>query len=102
MNKKEEQDFLKLMGSRGTIDILRYLSEHDGGYYEDFNLPFSYPTLHTRVRKLLKFDLIQRRVEKKGFKNEWYTITERGKKILEHLHDMILIHGDVKEPRRKQ
>ncbi len=40
------------------------------------------PTLNTRLKQLLEFNLITHHLEKKELRKEWYEITEKGRKVL--------------------
>jgi len=57
MNKKEEEDFLKLIGLTGTIFILRFLNEHDSRQYKDMQEHINTHSLNQRLRTLLHFNL---------------------------------------------
>lgn len=48
-------------------------------------------TLNKRVKQLLDFNLISHHLEKKDVRKEWYEITEKGKKTLEILEEMVKI-----------
>ena len=74
MDLEREEDLLKLVGSKGTITILRFLNE--------------------RLRKLLDFNLINHHVDKKAVRKEWYEITEKGRSILKTMEDMIRLIED--------
>jgi DNA-binding HxlR family transcriptional regulator len=42
-------------------------------------------TLNARLRELLHYELIEYHLERKDTRTEWYTITERGEKVLQHI-----------------
>jgi predicted transcriptional regulator len=42
-----------------------------------------------KLNELLAFDLITHHLDKSGIRKEWYTITEKGKKIFQNLKNMI-------------
>ncbi len=88
MDEKEEE-FLKSISLKGTIDILRYLREHGTGQYKDLIEFMNEVTLYRRVKQLLEFDLIIHHLNKKDVRKEWYEITDKGRKILQILEDII-------------
>lgn len=67
---EREKRILKLVGLRGTIDILRHLEQHGTGQYKDFTQYANVPTLNTRLKQLLYFNLITHHLEKKGLRKE--------------------------------
>jgi len=85
----KEEEFLKLISLKGTIDILRYLNEHGTGQYKDLMEFVNEVTLYNRVKQLLEFDLIIHHLNKKDVRKEWYELTEKGRKILQVLEDII-------------
>ena len=87
---KREKDFLKLLGLSGTIDILFYLNKHGQGQYENFNSLVSISTLNKRLSQLLEFGLISHHSTREDAE-EWYEITEKGRKVVEHLKRLIEI-----------
>ena len=44
IEKKDEEKLLKLLGARGTKQILEFLSEHDTAQYNEMFIPTSTPT----------------------------------------------------------
>jgi len=92
---KKEKEFLKLLGLSGTKDILFYLNRHDQGQYENFNSLVSTSTLNTRLSQLLEFGLITHYSTREDAKKEWYEITEKGRKVVEHLRRLIEISAPV-------
>ena len=90
MDKKEEKEFLKLIGLTGTIFILRYLNEHDSGQYKDLQDYINTHSLNQRLRTLLHFNLVEHHyVRDQTKKKEWYTLTETGRKVLSLIEEMI-------------
>ncbi|MBU7029556.1 MAG: winged helix-turn-helix transcriptional regulator [Theionarchaea archaeon] len=77
-----------MLGSKDTIEILQYLRQQGEVQYTNFDLSISLPTLNTRLRKLLKFGLIEHCIAKQPKRKEWYEITERGKNVLKIMEDM--------------
>jgi len=91
MNQKR---IFELFGLKGTIIILRYLNEHGAVQYKHFNEFVVTATLNDRLRQLLEFNLIQHNFTKKDLRKEWYELTEKGKKILQIVEDIIRLAED--------
>lgn len=89
MDEAKEVELFTLLGSKGTKKILQYLCEHGKAQYTDLDLDISLPTLNLRLPLLLKFNLIEHHMARETKRREWYEITEKGKKIFEHLREMI-------------
>ena len=89
MNEKEEEDFFRMLGLTATKRILKYLNEHKKAQYKEFAEFVNIHTLNVRLQQLLKFNLIEHHLTRKVVRKEWYTITEKGRKILKHLIEMI-------------
>ena len=92
---EREEEFLKLIGSKGTIDILRYLNKHKTGQYKDLIELVNEVTLYNRVKQLLKFSLIVHHLDKKDVRREWYEITEKGKRVLQILGTLKKLGEDI-------
>ncbi|MBU7029816.1 MAG: winged helix-turn-helix transcriptional regulator [Theionarchaea archaeon] len=93
-NKIDEitrMELLALLGSKDTKEILQYLRKHEKVQYTNFDLSISVPTLNKRLRKLLKFNLIEHCITKEPRRREWYEITEKGKNVLKIMEDMIRV-----------
>ena len=86
----EKEDFLKLVVSVDTIDILRYLNEHGTGQYRDFTEFVDVDTLQDRVNRLLGFNLITRDSEEEPG-TEQYKLTDDGRKVLQIMEEIIRI-----------
>jgi DNA-binding HxlR family transcriptional regulator len=74
---------LKVIGSTGMVYILEYLHTHTKTQYKELNRELVPHTLNTRLKELLMYKLIEHHFEKKEKREEWYTITERGRKVLQ-------------------
>ena len=94
VNEREEE-FLKLVYSKGTIDILTYLDEHGTAQYKDLMELVNEVTLHNRVKQLLEFSLIVYHLDKMDVRKEWYEITGKGKRVLQILEDIKKLGEDV-------
>jgi len=82
------KEFLKMIGGKGTKEILEFLDENRKGRYMQFRQYMSTRMLNIRLRELLIFGLVEHHITKQERKNEWYTITKKGKKILRCLKKM--------------
>ena len=90
MEKKDEEKLLKLLGSRGTKQILEFLSEHSTAQYKQMIGFSSTHALNRRVRELLAFNLIEHHFERmEEGRKEWYSITEKGEKLLKYMRAII-------------
>lgn len=76
-----ERTFIQVLGLAGTVEIMKYLKEHETASYKDLIQFGSVSTLNRRLRQLSDFGLIEHHLQKKDRK-EWYLITEKGKKVL--------------------
>ena len=88
MDETTKRELLALLGSKDTKKILQYLRQQEEVQYTNFDLSISLPTFNTRLRKLLKFGLIEHCIAKQPKRREWYEITERGKNVLKIMEDM--------------
>ncbi len=88
MNDRKD-DFLKLVISKDTIDIPRYLSEHRTGQYKDFVEFVDVDILQHRVNRLLGYTLIKHSEEEQG--TEQYKLTDDGRKVLQIMEEIIRI-----------
>jgi len=97
MDKKRERDFLKVLGSKYTKDILEYIDEHGKGQYTEFREFANAHILNVRLRQLLKFKLIQHCMVRNKLKKEWYELTERGRMALQFLEEQVNLIEDSGE-----
>jgi DNA-binding HxlR family transcriptional regulator len=74
---------LTVIGSTGTVYILEYLHTHTQPQYKELNRALVPHTLNARLRELLMYNLIEHHFERKDTRKEWYTITEKGEKVLQ-------------------
>ena len=89
MDENEEEAFLKMIGLKGTMPILHYLNEKGEAQYTDLMKLINVVSLNTRLKQLLHFGLIQHHLERLETRREWYTTTEKGRKILEYLNEIL-------------
>jgi len=78
---------------KGTIQILKLIKKRKKAHHRELKTTFSYKTLNIRLNQLLKLNLIEHHFFKGKKREEWYELTERGKKIvliLEKMDDIIV------------
>ena len=85
----KEADLFRLIGLTGTVSILRHLNEHGPTRHKDLMELVNTHSLNERIRMLLHFNLIEHHLEmgdgRKQKRREWYTITEKGRKVLMYM-----------------
>jgi len=83
IKRELEYRFLYTLGLKGTIRILKFLKKHGKGQYKDLlELDLIVSTLNDRVRTLIKMGLISHNITLIEKREEWYTLTKKGKKVL--------------------
>jgi DNA-binding HxlR family transcriptional regulator len=87
--EEKGDEFLKMIGSTGTKLILDFISEHGTAQYKDIRLFMNAHTLNRRLRELLICGFLEHHIEKEEKRMEWYTITEKGKKLVKLLREII-------------
>lgn len=85
---KEKERYLKVLGSKATRNILQFLADEGKAQYTQFQEFVNTHTLNTRLKQLMKFDLIQHHMVREDTRKEWYEATERGNKALELLNEL--------------
>jgi len=85
MDKERMKKFLKVLGAKGAFDVLIYLDEHETAQYRDLMEFVNTPTLNTRLRQFLTFNIISHHLERVETRKEWYELTEKGKEVVNHL-----------------
>lgn len=89
MDEQREKHFLRVISLKGSRYILKYLDEHDITQHGDLDAFMNTVTLNTRLKELLELGLVEHHLDKTAIRKEWYSITEKGKKIKEYLESMI-------------
>ena len=85
MDEERMKKFLKVLSAKGAFDVLVYLDVHETAQYKDLMKFVNTPTLNTRLRQLLTFDIISHHLERTETRKEWYELTEKGKEVVKHL-----------------
>ena len=91
MEKKDERKFLKMVGAEDTEEILKFLSENKTAHHNDMLIFSNTNTLNRRLRELLTFGLVKHHFKRGRVREEWYEITDKGIKVLQHISDLIEI-----------
>jgi DNA-binding HxlR family transcriptional regulator len=80
--KDELGEFFSVLGFAGTRGILKSIGEGKD-QYKDFTLYASKSTIDVRTKQLIALGLIKHHLLRgTGKRREWYTLTERGKRVL--------------------
>jgi len=74
--------FFRVLGLTSTIDLLKSIQEGKN-QYKDFLTFMGVGTINRRLRELINLRIIEHHFERKDKRNEWYTLTEKGRRILE-------------------
>ena len=76
------KEFFRVLGLTFTLDLLKSIQEGKN-QYKDFRTFMAVATINLRLRQLINLGIIEHHIEKKSKRKEWYTLTEKGKRILE-------------------
>ncbi len=85
---EEQDEFIKILGSKATRRILQYLSREEKARYKQLQEFVNTHTLNTRIKELLQYNLIQHHMVREETRKEWYENTERGRKALQLLDEL--------------
>lgn len=91
--KENEEDLIKLLTSKGAMEVLEYIHQHNEFHREDMKEFCGIRTLDARLRELNSLGLI-RRLEKGQNRVERYSITDRGEKVLQVIESLLSIVED--------
>ena len=69
MDEKEEEAFLKMIGLKGTVPVLKFLNEKEAQYKDLMQLA-DVDSLNTRLQQLLRFGLIEHHLERIEIRRE--------------------------------
>ncbi|MBU7017849.1 MAG: winged helix-turn-helix transcriptional regulator [Theionarchaea archaeon] len=87
--EEKDDEFLKMLGSKGTKQILDFIHEHGTAQYRDFQLFMNVNTLNNRLKKLLRLGILEHHLEREEKRREWYTLTDKGKKLVKLLEEIV-------------
>jgi DNA-binding HxlR family transcriptional regulator len=88
-NMRKYEAFIKMLGSRGAIFVLQFLDENKTAKYRQLQEYINTHTLNTRTKDLLQYELIQHHMTREGTRQEWYELTEKGRKVLNFLNKLM-------------
>ena len=88
---KIQEGFFKMLGSKATVRILQHLGTEERVKYKDLQQFVNTHTLNVRIKDLLNYGLIEHHLIREETRQEWYELTERGKKVIELLNKLIEI-----------
>ncbi len=83
---RRRKALFEVIGSEGSIVILQILNKKGKARYKDFREFLTTYTLNSRIKDLLRYDLIRHHMHRGEVREEWYEITEKGKSVLELLN----------------
>ena len=86
---KKYEAFIKVLGSRGAIFVLQFLDENKTAKYGQLQEYVNTHTLNTRIRDFLEYELIQHHMTREETRQEWYELTEKGRKVLNMLYRLM-------------
>ena len=81
------QEFCKLLGLTATVSILKSVQKGED-QYRHFCSIASVATLNARIGKLVALRIIEHHIVREPKRKEWYTLTGRGKRIVEALIEL--------------
>ena len=84
-----KNEILKILGKKGTIQILEFLSQHGKVQYMQMRQFATIRTLNDRTRELLRYGLVENHLKREKTRKEWYEITERGNEILQYTQRLL-------------
>ena len=86
--ENELGEFFRVLGLQGTRGILNSIREGKD-QYKDFTLYASESTINMRTTQLITLGLIEHHlIRGTGKRREWYTLTERGKRVLKAITEL--------------
>jgi DNA-binding HxlR family transcriptional regulator len=80
MADRRLREVYKILGLTATVEILKSI-EKGKTQYRNFDFA-SVSTINTRIRQLLDLNFIEHHIVKEDKRKEWYTLTEKGKKVV--------------------
>ncbi|MGD2251199.1 MAG: winged helix-turn-helix transcriptional regulator [Candidatus Methanofastidiosia archaeon] len=85
VKKDKKKGILNIISRKKTAFILEYINTHTEAHYKDLLKTVGTHTLNARLRAFLDYNFIEHHFVREETRKEWYTITEKGKEILEHI-----------------
>ena len=97
MVEKSEEKFLRVIGAAGTREILQFLDGHETVHYKELDEFINTDTLNFRLRDFLRYNFVEHHVKRGEERKEWYTITNRGRKVLNCIEKCVSLVEDEAE-----
>lgn len=71
------------MGKKGTVDLLKMLKGKNKMQYKDLStIDIAISILSSRINVLLRIGFIEHHLKRTVKKEEWYTLTKKGERVL--------------------
>jgi len=78
-----------LLSKKGTIDILKMLKDKNKAQYKDLlTINIGIATLNNRINALLKNGFIEHHLKRTTKREEFYTLSEKGERILKFIEEI--------------
>lgn len=87
MEDPEMSEFFRILGLVSTVEMLEKIEEGKNQYKYFLSLA-SVSTLSKRTKQLTDLRIIEHHIAKEGKRTEWYTLTERGKRVVRALRSL--------------
>jgi len=89
-----EEDIFKILSQRGVVEILENLEKVGRLKYKEVEELVGNPSTTTRrLSSLERKGLIEREVSSERYRPVYYTLTERGRKLLLHIREIRESYG---------
>ncbi|MBU7024363.1 MAG: hypothetical protein HXS40_09380 [Theionarchaea archaeon] len=91
--KENEEDLIKVLTSKGAMEVLEYIHQHNEFHREDMKEFCGIRTLDIRLWELTSLGLIYS-LENGQNQVEGYSITDKGEKVLQVIERLLSIVED--------
>lgn len=89
--KKSDVEFIKLLGLTASIRILELLEGTEKAHYSEMSSAINSRTLYLRLSQFMNLGLIKHHFIREEKREEWYEITERGRKALQKAMELVSV-----------
>lgn len=89
MTEEKEETHLKIVCSKGSWNILKYIVQEGSAQHKDLQPFVSTYTLNKRLKDFRDYDLIRHCFVKDDVRKEWYEPTEKGKEVFQLLKRVV-------------
>jgi DNA-binding HxlR family transcriptional regulator len=99
VREKIKEDFFRFLINENTRQILEFISGNGNTRHKEMMSCINLYFLSTKLGKLLASGLICHHFERTDRRREWYTLTDKGRRVLECLHTLedYMRDGSVQE-----